>query len=279
LISCWGDGSARIAASYLKNLFPNTTVQPKGLLATEAFVTIPFAGLHPVAICSHFFEFIDSAGGVHRLQDLRAEEAYEVVVTTAGGLWRYRLRDSVQVSGFIGRTPSLRFLGRGGNVSDLFGEKLSEEFVTRAIQDTLANCEKEPSFVMLAPEEDAVGYRYTIYFEGSPPTNFTEALDRALRQNPHYAYCRDLGELQSIGLFVIAGRGYEKYANRQMALGMRLGDIKPTMFSRISGWSNIFDRANIRQEKDLIRERTHLASIHSDIWIEDSAPPQSISGL
>lgn len=55
LISCWGDGTAELAASNLKQLFPTTVVQPKGLLATEAFVTIPFAGVQPVAIRSHFF--------------------------------------------------------------------------------------------------------------------------------------------------------------------------------------------------------------------------------
>ena len=133
LISCWGDGSAGFAAAGLKELFPNVTLQPKGLLATEAFVTIPFAGLQPVAVRSHFFEFVDDAGAVHRVHELRAGQTYEVIVTTAGGLWRYRLRDSVRVTGFIGQTPALQFLGRNGNVSDLFGEKLSEAFVTQAI--------------------------------------------------------------------------------------------------------------------------------------------------
>ena len=138
LISCWGDGSAGFAAASLKKHFPNVMLQLKGLLATEAFVTIPYDGLQPVAVRSHFFEFIDDAGAVYRLHELRAGQTYEVVVTTAGGLWRYRLRDRVQVTGFIGQTPTLRFLARNGNVSDLFGEKLSEAFATEAIQETMA---------------------------------------------------------------------------------------------------------------------------------------------
>jgi hypothetical protein len=240
LISCWGDASAGPAAAGLKKLFPNVTLQPKGLLATEAFVTIPFAGLQPLAVRSHFFEFIDDAGPVRLVHELRAGQAYEVVVTTAGGLCRYRLRDRVQVTGFAGRTPSLRFLGRSGNVSDLFGEKLSEAFVTEAIQETLDTLGTTPRFILLAPDEDTVGFRYTLYVEGTPPSQLVDALDRALRQNPHYAYCRDLGQLLPMRLFVVAERGYEIFVNRQAAHGASLGGVKPSIVSRMSGWSNIF---------------------------------------
>jgi hypothetical protein len=245
LISCWGDGSAGFAAAGLKKYFPNVMLQPKGLLATEAFVTIPFAGLQPIAVRSHFFEFIDDAGAIHRVHELRAGQTYEVVVTTAGGLWRYRLRDSVQVTGFISQTPSLRFLGRSGNVSDLFGEKLSEAFVTEAIQETLATLDTPPHFVLLAPDEDAAGCRYTLYIEGKPPGHLAKSLDGALRRNPHYAYCQDLGQLLPVRLFAIAERGYETFMKQQATQGARLGDIKPTTFSRTTGWSKFFAGAYV----------------------------------
>lgn len=240
MVSCWGDASAGFAAAGLKKLFPNVKLQPKGLLATEALVTIPFDGLYPVAVRTHFFEFIDDAGAIHLVHELRQAQTYEVVVTTAGGLWRHRLNDRVQVMGFCGRTPSLRFLGRVGNVSDLFGEKLSEMFVTEAIQETLASLNTAINFVLLAPDEDILGSRYTLYFEGRPPGQLADLIDRALRRNPHYDYCRDLGQLLPVRLFAIAERGYESYSKRQSALGFRLGDIKPTFLSRTAGWSHIF---------------------------------------
>ena len=220
-------------------------LQPKGLLATEAFVTIPFAGLQPVAVRSHFFEFVDESGEVRLVHELCAGQTYEVIVTTAGGLWRYRLLDRVQVTGFIGQTPSLQFLGRSGNVSDLFGEKLSEAFVTEAIQETLATLDMTQSFVLLAPDEDAAGCRYTLYFEGKPPSHLAELLDRAFRRNPHYTYCRDLGQLLPVRLFAITERGYETFTKQQAILGARLGDIKPTTFSRTAGWSDFFEGAYI----------------------------------
>ena len=245
LISCWGDGAAGVALNSLKELFPNTTVQRKGLLATEACVTIPFAGQHPVAVRSHFFEFANEAGQIHRVHELEFGRTYEVIVTTGGGLWRYRLCDCVQVTGFLDKTPSLRFIGRSGNVSDLFGEKLSETFVTQALQIVLAAFDARPSFVLLAPDLDESGARYTLYVEGKPPDHFAATIDQALRQNPHYAYCRDLGQLLPARVFVIAERGYETFTGREMANGVRLGNLKPMILSRVSGWSTVFAGAYV----------------------------------
>ena len=240
VISCWGDSHAELSLADLRGRLPNVFVQAKGLLATEAFVTIPFGGLHPVAVRSHFFEFIDEHGQVHRVDELRELETYEVVVTTAGGLWRCRMGDQIQVTGFLGKTPSLRFIGRNGNVSDLFGEKLSEAFAVQAIHETLAGIGATPRFVLLAPEEDAAGWRYTLYVEGALPNNLAAALDRALRRNPHYSHCRDLGQLQPARIFPVAKQGYEAFAKRLVSEGRRLGDIKPVLFSCAGGWSKMF---------------------------------------
>jgi len=50
LISCWADAHATGPAQGLRARLPDVEFQPKGLLATEAFVTIPFRGAWPVAI-------------------------------------------------------------------------------------------------------------------------------------------------------------------------------------------------------------------------------------
>src|SRR5262249_8733021 len=44
LLSAWGDGHAAPLISELQARFPTTRVQAKGLIATEAFVSLPFAG-------------------------------------------------------------------------------------------------------------------------------------------------------------------------------------------------------------------------------------------
>jgi len=243
VISCWGDGHADLSLADLPGRFPNVLVQAKGLLATEAFATIPLGDFHPVAVCSHFYEFIDDRGRVHPVHDLRAGEMYEVVVTTAGGLWRYRMHDQVRVTGFLGRTPSLRFVGRNGNVSDLCGEKLSEAFVAGVLQESLVDAKTRPRFALLAPDEDSAGRGYTLYIEGTPPGYLAGVVENALRENPNYAHCRDLGQLRPVRMFMIARGGYETFARRLVAEGRRLGDIKPVPLSRTDGWSKIFSGA------------------------------------
>jgi hypothetical protein len=255
VISCWGDGPAESAMADLRGRFPKALVQAKGLLATEAFVTIPFAGLHPVAVRSHFFEFIDESGRVHLALELREQQTYEVVVTTGGGLWRYRLRDRVRVAGFVGGTPSLQFLGRSGNVSDLFGEKLSETFVAQTIRETLAISSTTRRFALLAPDEDAAGCGYTLYLEGAPPRDLAETLDQALRRNPHYAGCRDLGQLLPVRVFAITSGGYEAFVRRSAAKGVRLGDIKPLSLSREPGWSQLFPGAYVQPLSKILMTR------------------------
>ncbi len=235
IVSCWGDAAAATGLADLRRRFPNALVQAKGLIATEAFMTLPFASCYPVAIRSHFFEFIDDAGSVHPVELLREGAEYEIVVTTAGGLWRYRTGDRVTVTGWMEKTPSLQFLGRGRDVSDRFGEKLSEAFVVRALNEVFNG--KAPCFALLAPDEDDAGCRYTLYVEGRVERHWAQLLDRALRANPHYAGCRDLGQLESVRVFAIAERGYETFSNRFAANGARLGDIKPVALSRLPGWS------------------------------------------
>ena len=248
VISCWGDGAAEMLMVELRRRFPGVCVQAKGLLATEAVMTIPFGGGWPAALSSHFFEFIDTEGRVFRAHELQAGETYEVVVTTAGGLWRYRIGDQVRVEGFVGRTPSLRFVGRAGNGSDLFGEKLSEGFVAGVIREVLAASGVEARFTLLAPESDADGWRYVLFLEGEIPMGMAERLDYALRKNPNYDYCRELGQLQAAEVFMIRSGGYEIFAKRLVSEGKRLGEVKPVALSGNAGWTEIFRNAVLERD-------------------------------
>lgn len=240
LVSCWGDGQASLALAELERRFPNTAIQPKGLLASEAFVSIPFQGRHPLAVTSHFYEFSDAKDRIHLGHELKRGETYSVIVTTGGGLWRYRLGDVVEVDGFLGAVPSLRFLGREGNVSDLCGEKLSETFVTRAIRQACAVLPHAPRFTLLAPEQEDGRWGYTLFIEGPISPQLGGLVDRELCENPHYAICRKLEQLTVVRCFQVTGDGYEIYVDARMKKGLMLGDIKPQALSSDSGWSEVF---------------------------------------
>jgi GH3 auxin-responsive promoter len=236
-VSCWGDGSARPHAMRLANELKGVTIQPKGLIATEAIVTIPFGGFHPVAVRSHFFEFLDPTGRARLVHELERDVDYTPVITTGGGLYRYRMGDLVRVDGRIAGTPSLRFVGRSDRVSDRFGEKLSDGF-TAGIIAKLFEDRPAPRFAMLAPEPSPRGFAYTLLVEpdGPLPPDLAGSLERELRRNPHYAWCVDLGQLQPARVVCVPSGAERAYVDLCASRGQRLGDVKPVALARESGW-------------------------------------------
>lgn len=236
ILSCWTDAHASLSAAALARRFPGVTLQPKGLIATEAFVTLPHNGMHPVAVGSHYFEFIDETGAIQSVASLQLDHKYEVVVTTGGGLWRYRLGDRVQVTGFVGRTPSLIFIGRAGHVSDLFGEKLTGEFVTGVITELSHRSLSPVRFAMLAPDSEPTSGVYTLFWEGATPPSATD-LDRLLGANPQYAWCRQLGQLRPAQVFAINSGAEAAFLRRATLAGQKLGEIKPPTLVLTTDWA------------------------------------------
>lgn len=249
LISCWADAHARTCVDPLRRAFPQAYVQPKGLIATEAFVSLPFGEQHPLAIASHFFEFLDHHGQPRLVHELEPDQEYSVIITTGGGLHRYHLGDRIRVTGWIDSTPSVEFLGKEDSVSDLCGEKLSEAFVAQALEKVFARFGLAPAFAMLAPDPNNGLPGYTLFFEATvlPPVELAATVDAELRANPHYDYCIRLGQLSPIRLFHVQHRGYEHYARRCIELGQRLGNIKATSLTGIAGWSGVFDGAYLHR--------------------------------
>jgi hypothetical protein len=238
VVSCWGDANAAASAAELGDLLPGVALQPKGLLATEGFVSIPFAGRHPLAVRSHYFEFLDQRDRLLGLCDLRIDETYSVLLTTGGGLYRYRLNDLVRVDAMVGRTPSIRFVGKAGLVSDQMGEKLTDGFVSTV----LSRLPLRASFMLLAPDAGESGCRYTLYVNSAVPAELPPVLDELLCENPHYAYCRRLEQLLPPRAMRIEGDAYNLYCQRLQSLGQRLGNIKPSSLSPLTGWGDWFGR-------------------------------------
>jgi hypothetical protein len=212
-------------------------------VATEAFVTLPFADLHPLAIRSHFFEFLDENGDIHPAWSLQDRHTYTLIVTTGGGLYRYALRDQVEVTGFYQDIPSLRFIGKADNVSDHYGEKLNEAFVANCLEAVFARFELTPRFAMLALDDRGSSPGYSLYIElaDALPAQMASALEKQLRRSHHYDLCTRLGQLRPVSVTLVPGDAYDIYTNVLVGNGMRLGDIKPTPLSRRTDWSVYFD--------------------------------------
>jgi hypothetical protein len=246
LISCWADGPSRAPAALLARRCEGVPVQPKGLLATEAVVTIPFEGRHPLAIRSHFFEFVGSDGRVNLAHELQRGMEYTLLLTTGGGLYRYKLDDRVLVDDFVQHTPSLRFIGRDDRVSDLFGEKLSDGFVIRVLDELFPGA--PPRFAMLAPDRAPGGRTcYTLFVASDGPIDLDlEArLERALRHNPQYAWCVDLGQLAPARVARVGAGATGAFIAASAAEGRRIGDVKPVSLSTATGWRDRLPQVDV----------------------------------
>jgi hypothetical protein len=250
LISCWADAHAAPAVPALARLFPQAHIQPKGLLATEGCVSLPLAGQAgmPLAVRSHFFEFLPAGAEPGDMRPLLAHELqpgarYAVILTNGGGLYRYQLHDLVEVTGYLHACPLLRFVGKAGHISDRRGEKLHEQHVRHALDEALARCGVQPGFAMLAWEAQVNAY--TLFIAAPEPSDTTlrrlgSTLEILLQENYHYRYCRDLGQLAALRVFRIAGGAQAAYLAQCQAHGQRAGDIKPLVLHLREGWAQAF---------------------------------------
>lgn len=232
VISCWCDANAKPQAYKLEKLFAGVRIQPKGLLLTEGFISLPFLGEVGARLSyrSHFFEFESlSDGRLYLAHELIKDNEYEVIITTSGGLYRYRTNDVIRVTNFVERLPLMKFMGRRNLVSDLFGEKINEQFIKRTMEKLNVNA----AFYMVAPEID----RYVLYIMADRIPN---GIDEALRENFHYDYCRKLSQLKELRVYRLTGNPWQEYLEQCVRLGQRLGNIKPVALHRKSGWDQVF---------------------------------------
>jgi hypothetical protein len=224
---------------------------------------------------SHFFEFIeiDDPQQIDRAKindtklahELEVGKNYSIIITTGGGLYRYRLHDIVKVVGFKKHCPLVKFISKEDKVVDLYGEKLNELHVTSVLEEAFAKYKISPSFFILAPDREGENrqHRYTLFIQLLKPTpEFSDMLmqlsryiEEKLKENYHYNYCRGLGQLQPLGTFLITPNSnpeqdYIYHCNKR---GQRLGNIKPSVIDSDLNWAGIFQGSFISDKFPLYK--------------------------
>ncbi|TGM81956.1 hypothetical protein EHR01_03985 [Leptospira mtsangambouensis] len=206
-ISLWTDSFAESSSLQLKKILPHISYESKSVFATEGAITVPFytdsqTPKNLLAYTSHFFEFMDSKGSIHLPEELQVGMEYEVVMTTGGGFYRYRLGDRFQVISHMGQVPELRFLGRKDDISDLVGEKLNEHFLQNEMKKIFSDFSFLEGHCFLRGNltEKVAFYELVtlIPINTSDIDILTPLLESILNKNPHYAYARRLGQLNPV---------------------------------------------------------------------------------
>lgn len=220
LISCWDRQYAADSAQTLKQYFPEVFVQGKGLLATETPMTLPLLltnGFVPL-LNQVVFEFLDSENRIYSLTELELGVTYELIISQLGGLYRYRIGDRIQVSHWYSQTPCLTFIGRGEQISDLVGEKLSLEFVRNSL-DQLGYLQW--GFCCLVPVVGQPPY-YCLLLEQAYDDSeaIAQQLEYTLQANFHYQKARQFQQLGRAKVII------NKQVTQCLQTSQRLGDCK-----------------------------------------------------
>ncbi len=216
LVSCWADASSVPWIPRLQERLGGVHIEAKGLLATEGITSVPdaFDGNPRLAGECHWHEFLDGTGTFIPLSDLRIGRIYEVLLTTGGGLFRYRSGDRVRMTGSgTNGMPQLRFVGRAGAVSDLVGEKLHEDHVLEALAGR--------GFMVADPTRPG----YDLWLE---EPSHAHVVENRLRQNPYFDQAIALHQLTALNVRRLPEAWYIKLTSALAAhCGCRIGDVKP----------------------------------------------------
>lgn len=172
LIVCWKTGLMnRFLAELAEHCPPGTIFREYGYGASEGLFTIPLrddtsAGV--LAIHGIFFEFLPeettAAPDAPTLlaHELEVGQRYQLVLTTAAGLYRYCLGDLIEVNGFLGQAPQVTFLRKVGDVLNLIGEKLDVRQVAMAMEAAQQDCGMSIRHYQWLADETTLGYELCV---------------------------------------------------------------------------------------------------------------------
>ncbi len=118
----WTGGTMGAYLQGYPEIFGARPVRDVGLIASEGRMTIPIEDGTPAGILDirhHYFEFIpEDQADREEPETVEATELVEgrnyfILLTTAGGLYRYQIHDLVRCVGYHGKAPLLEFLNKG----------------------------------------------------------------------------------------------------------------------------------------------------------------------
>ncbi|MDG3002973.1 GH3 auxin-responsive promoter family protein [Paludisphaera mucosa] len=231
-LSNWMGGTMRAYLRGYPEFFGEKPVRDVGLIASEGRMTIPIEDNTPAGVLDirhHYFEFIPEEDAdkpdpqTVEAVDLVEGKNYFVLLTTAGGLYRYNIFDLVRCVGFHGEAPIVEFLNKGAHFSSLTGEKLSEHQVITAVESAQRSVGlRLRSYLLLPIWGDPPSYGILVEAsdlpEGEAADRFTAEVEEQLRTlNVEYAAKRDSLRLGPVRTIRIRDGAWGEFQKRRLA--------------------------------------------------------------
>ncbi len=241
LMECWKGGTVKLYLKELPQYLGDVPFRDFGCLSTESRSAIPMTdeGAGSVlAVKTNFYEFVprEEMGkiGMRTLlcDELEKGKEYYLIVTTAGGLYRYSMDDVITVDGFFNKTPVIEFIQKGKNAISITGEKIYESHINEAVNKAADKHHILIGFFSAFVELGAPArYIFLAEFNGTPSSAEKKALLRTIEeelcnQNSEYKDIREQVLLGHPVLRVVKSGEFEKYRARKIAEGRHEGQFK-----------------------------------------------------
>lgn len=163
------------------------------------------------------------------MQEVKEGDNYELVITNASGLYRYRIGDIVKVVGFHNQCPIVEFQYRRGQMLNVRGEKVSEHLFLMALKKAVSQWPGAQLVDYCCAESGIMGDssggsdpHYQVFLELKGVRNLTEEqrykLDICLQQDSAvYKSFRIKGSIGPMRVQLVAPGAFNELSKQMMA--------------------------------------------------------------
>jgi hypothetical protein len=241
LVHTWTNGNTGLVIPKLEPWFKaNTPFLDFGYISSEilsADLMLPENNGSVLQIQSGFYEFSKLEDGYSENREfflahqLEVGQKYYIYISTFSGLYRYDMNDVIEVVGYFNEAPIIRFLFKGKGITNLQGEKVSEEQFIKAVNLGAEKTDIQHDFFIGYADADAAQYQLYIEFEReySPETldRFAQAVDMSLfDMNVEYAAKRKSERLSPLKIIPMGKNFFNRYKMLRLQEGAHEGQIK-----------------------------------------------------
>ena len=185
---------------------------------------------------SGFFEFLPADDENARpllSHELEKGKLYEIIITSASGLYRYRIKDVIRVTGFVGKNPKIQFAYRKQQLINITGVKLTAEHITTAIKGFETELGVRVLDYSLYADTDFAPWRIIAFMEFDEPVDekdrgiVKEIFDQELTKvNAEYGRMLKIGECSPCAVCSVKKNTYNEYRKQKVKNGASDNQVK-----------------------------------------------------